>query len=148
MIACPDCKTLQSTKTHRLQVKVGFSQFTCKECRCATSTKHWRCPCGDLWHKCEVHVQKSLFLQSIGVNVAQSVPKRGVKRFCTERGIEQPKPRSRKMPDYNGIAIMNSAAPTQQAHFLEPGTQLAAKSPHRVKRQRTQGRSEERQSCS
>ena len=63
----------------------------------------------------------------------KSAPKPGVKRFCTERGIDQPRPKSRKLVDYNRIAIINSAALVQQTNFLEFGSILGARFPHRVK---------------
>ena len=134
-IACPECGRSQSTKSHKLQVKVGFCQMTCqnKECRNVSSTKHWKCPCGMRWHKCEMHVQQNLFLQSLGIQTVQAVPKRGVKRFCTVRGIEQPKPQSRKFFNFSLTAILNSAVPIQQEANLVPGSKLAAKFPHLVK---------------
>ena len=132
MISCFECKYSQCTKSHRLQAKVGFCQFTCQSCRSTNSTKLWRCPCVEQWRECEMHVQQKLLLHSLGCKTVHSVPKRGVKRFCTVRGIEQPKPQSRKHFDFNMIAITNSAAPILQSHVLELGSVLAARFPHHV----------------
>ena len=57
-IASPDCKVSQCTKSHRLHVKVGFCRLTCQKCRCTSSTRRWRCPCGVQRHKCKMHVHK------------------------------------------------------------------------------------------
>ena len=62
-IECPECGTFQSTKAHRLQVKVGFCMLTCQACRSINSTKHWKCHCGEQWYKCEVHVQQRFLMQ-------------------------------------------------------------------------------------
>ena len=103
MITCPeaDCRRSQATKMHKLQVKIGFCQLTCQTCRSTNSTIHWKCPCGHQWHKCAVHVQQKLLHSHLGFLTAPSAPKRSGKRFCTARGIEQPKPKSRKYAEYN-----------------------------------------------
>jgi hypothetical protein len=144
VIICPEpqCGHMQSTKSRKLQVKVGFCQLTCQGCRSITSTKHWKCLRGHQWHKCAVHVQTKLLLSVPGFPVVHSAPRRKGKRFCTDRGLEQPKPKSKKFAEHNDpncIAIINTVAPTSQTHFLEPGTKLATKFPHLVKLQNTQG---------
>ena len=128
-IACPECTHQQSTKSHRLYVKVGFCQLTCQRCKSVTSTSKWRCICGVPWYKCDTHVHKQFFKMH---QVALSIPKRGVKRLCTEWGIEQPMPKSRKHFDFNCMSII-SAAPVRQETFLEPGSILAARFPHLAK---------------
>ena len=138
VITCPvpECRHPQATTSHKLQVKVGFCQLKCQACRSTNSTKHWKCPCGHQWHKCAVHVQQKLLHIFLGSQVVHFAPKRRGIRFCTVRGIEQPKPKSRKYADHNDpfcIAIMNSVSPVRQTNCLKPGTKLATQSPHLVK---------------
>ena len=131
-ISCLECMHQQSTKSHRLHVEIGFCQLTCQRCRSVTSTSKWRCPCGTPWYKCDTHIHKKFLVPLRGHQFAHSIPKRGETRFCTERGIEQPMPKSRKLFNFNCMSII-SAAPVQQERFLEPGSILAARFPHRVK---------------
>ena len=131
-ILCPACKSQQSTKSHRLQVKVGFCQFICQRCRTVASTSKWKCHCGIPWHKCNIHIHKSFLIPLGNHQAVHSRSKRGEKRFCAERGIEQPMPKSRKAFNYNCMSI-NTTALNTQGRFLEPGSILAERFPHRAR---------------
>ena len=127
-IICPMCQHMQDTEHHELRSKLGFHQLTCQRCRQVSSTRQWRCACRLLWYKCDKHVHHKF----LGMGKRYVADKRGKKRPAAELyGVDKPLPKKRiYVPPES---LFESSDVTRRVR-LEPGSKLAQRFPHLVKR--------------
>ena len=125
-LICPECGAKNDASRFKLKQRSNISNLKCTTCMKVNSSKCWSCTCGVRWLKCRTHVKRCV---EDGDKSSKSMT-----RKIDERGIDQPFPKRRK----GGEQIVLDRTQRPPGHgqvVLNPGTKLAIKFPHLVRRE-------------
>ena len=106
--------------------KSNIWNLKCTTCMKVNSSKCWSCTCGVRWLKCRMHVKRCA---EEGDKSSKSPTRR-----IDERGIDQPFPKRRRGGEQI-VLDRTQRAPGRGQIVLNPGTKLAMKFPHLVRKE-------------
>ena len=123
---CPFCQHERPTKNLKLHSKSQTSNLLCETCCRVSYANKWSCKCGLRWQKCDVHE-----IQVCEVHQ----PRLKRKRHEDPRGCDEPMPKLRRQKHHACTPRVDaSLAPEPIRVALPPGSKLASRFPHHVKR--------------
>ena len=125
-LICPECGAKNDAARFKLKQKSNLSNLKCTTCMKVNSSKYWSCTCGIRWLKCRMHVKRSA--EEGGMS------SKSTKRKIDDKGIEQPFPK-RRGGEEQIVLDRTQRPPGHGQVVLNPGTKLAMKFPHLVRRE-------------
>ena len=138
-MACPGCNKRIEVNNLKLVRGAQFSSLTCPSCKQFTNSRFWTCDCHHLWHTCSLHVKvphlaneptQVGLLDSRRVQLSRGGLERKTKWI--EKGVHQPLPRFRRIEE--NVMIDGRGSRDYYRVSLPPGTKLALRFPHHVKK--------------
>ena len=133
-LCCPTCSFQRKACGFSLYRNACFSNVICNRCKVVHSSRKWLCECGVAWTKCDKHIPITRKRK------AQFTDRRVALR--RKFGTDKPFPVSRKRDVIsvsqrtasNEAVSSNAHAEPCKRMCLRPGTKLAQRFPHLVKR--------------